>query len=166
MPDTGLVGIISDTHDNRGAIIAGVRLFNERGCGLVIHAGDIVAPFTAREFGKLTGKLVGVYGNNDGEHKGLALQFAKFGEIHKAPYEFSWCGRKFALMHEPFYLDRYLKSGAVDVVIYGHTHEIDIREGTPLVINPGEGCAWLTGRATAAILDCRTLGVEIVELET
>ena len=39
-----LVGIIADTHDNRRAIAKAVELFNQRGVGMVFHAGDFIAP--------------------------------------------------------------------------------------------------------------------------
>ena len=53
MADSRLVGIISDTHDNRRAIEKAVSLFNRREVGMVFHAGDIVSPFTVRDFSRL-----------------------------------------------------------------------------------------------------------------
>jgi len=53
MEDVKQVGIMSDSHDNMPAIRAGVEFFNERKVDLVIHAGDLVSPFTAREIKKL-----------------------------------------------------------------------------------------------------------------
>ncbi len=164
MPEKNMVGIISDSHDNRTSIIAAVELFNRRGCGLVIHAGDFVAPFTAPEFAKLDCPFIGVFGNNDGERKGLLAQYSKFGELHEPPHEFDHAGKRFAMMHEPVHLDDYLARGTVDVIVYGHLHKIDLRPGNPLVINPGESCSWLTGRSTVVILDIETMEPEIVEL--
>ena len=37
--------------------------------------------------------------------------------------------------------------------------------GQSLIVNPGEGCGWLSGAATAALLDLDTKQVEFVELE-
>jgi len=67
-------------------------------------------------------------------------------------------------MHEPACLEALAAGGKVDVIIYGHTHEIDVRTGRTLVINPGEGGGWLSGRATAAILDLATMKVEVEEI--
>ncbi len=164
MSETMKIGIISDSHDNRDAIHRAVELFNGTGCSLVIHAGDYVAPFTVREFGRLNCPFVGVYGNNDGERTGLEAQYAKIGAIHKAPHEFEYAGRCFVLMHEPYYLDDSLARDDVDVVIYGHTHKVDIRPGKPLVINPGESCSWLSGQSTVVLLDPETLNTELVDL--
>jgi len=49
-------------------------------------------------------------------------------------------------------------------LIYGHTHEVDLREGPPLILNPGECGGWLSGRATCAIVDLERLQTEIVEV--
>jgi putative phosphoesterase len=64
---TQLIGIMSDSHDNLKAVRTAACLYREAGCSLVIHAGDFIAPFTARELA-LAGCLVkGVFGNCDGE---------------------------------------------------------------------------------------------------
>ncbi len=159
-----IVGIISDTHDHRECIRLAVNAFNDAGCGLVIHAGDIVAPFTIREFEKLRGRFIGVFGNNDGEKKGLSKLFGRIGALYAPPHEFVYAGKRFAVMHAPDYLDSLLEKGGLDVIVYGHTHKIDIVTGPPLVINPGECCAWLTGRSTVAFLDLSTMNVETLDL--
>ncbi len=165
MPRENIVGIVSDTHDNRQCIVRAVSLFNRMACGLVIHAGDFVAPFTVREFEKLEGRLIGVYGNNDGERRGLAKQFSRIGEIHEPPHEFVYMEKRFAVMHEPNNICGYLERDDIDVIIYGHTHDVEIRPGRPMVINPGECCSWLTGRSTAAILDLSVMRAEICDLD-
>lgn len=99
-----MVGIISDTHDNRQSIASAVRLFNSLGCTLVVHAGDFVAPFTFSEFSKLEGEFFGVFGNNDGERVGLTEQFSKIGGIFEPPHEFTWREKRFAVMHKPSWL--------------------------------------------------------------
>ena len=65
------IGIISDSHDHRDNIIKAVKYFNDENVGMVIHAGDIVSPFTEKEFKKLESKMKAVFGNNDGEKFGL-----------------------------------------------------------------------------------------------
>lgn len=160
-----LVGIISDTHDHKRNIITAVQRFNDARCSLVIHAGDFVAPFTAIEFGKLKCPFIGVFGNNDGERTGLVKRYESVGaKLYRMPYEFEYEGKRFIVMHEPDYVDDSLKRDDLDVIVYGHTHEIDIRPGRPMVINPGESCAWLTDRATAVILDLDTMKAELIDL--
>jgi len=69
-------------------------------------------------------------------------------------------------MHEPGILDALAGSGSVDVIIYGHTHEIDVRKGPPLIINPGEAGGWLRDKCTIALLELETMAVEVIELKT
>ena len=159
-----MVGIISDTHDNRFSINRAVEVFNNAGCSLVIHAGDYIAPFTVREFEKLNAKFIGVFGNNDGEKKGLREKFEKIGKITKPPFEFSYNSKKFVVMHEPYYLEQYLGYDDLDVIVYGHVHKIDIRPGKPMVINPGECCSWLTDRSTVVLLDLLNMNTQLVDL--
>ena len=164
MSDERLVGIVSDTHDNLPAIHRAVEVFNDAGCSLIVHAGDYIAPFTAREFEKLTGEFVGVFGNNDGEKKGLADQFSRFGNLFEPPHEFVWGGKNFMVMHAPDRLGKNVNRDGLDVIVYGHLHETDLRQGQPLVINPGECCGWLTGRTTVALLDLETMKADILDL--
>jgi len=159
-----LVGIISDTHDNRKAISKAVEVFNQREVGMVFHAGDFISPFTADDFSRLKCKMTMVFGNNDGERIGLYHTFSKLGSISKGPKKCELHGKRFVIMHEPTCIDELSSSHQVDVIIYGHTHEIDIRKGEALIINPGEAGGWLKGRATIALLDLTTMEVEIEEI--
>ncbi|MDX1777760.1 MAG: metallophosphoesterase family protein, partial [Thermodesulfobacteriota bacterium] len=95
MSNNGLVGIISDTHDNRGTIEKAVELFNKRGVNRVFHAGDFVAPFTVMDFSKLTCEMIMVFGNNDGERIGLYHSFSKLGTIGVGPLTVEHGGKRF-----------------------------------------------------------------------
>jgi putative phosphoesterase len=159
-----LIGVISDTHDNMTALKKAIDLFNEREVELVLHAGDYIAPFTAREFRRLKCNLVGVFGNNDGEKFGLANNFSSFGELYDGIHQIEINGKKIALTHYPEIAETLADSGAYDVVIYGHTHLADIRGPNPLVVNPGECGGWLEGKSTIAILDLAAMNAELVGL--
>jgi len=160
-----LIGVIADTHDNRANIQRAVAIFNQRGVALVVHAGDIIAPFTVLDFKHLTCPMQMVFGNNDGERIGLDSAFKQLGTLLPGPRTFVYEGRRILLMHEHVCLQEVRSAGGVDVVIYGHTHEVDIQPGAPLVINPGEAGGWLKGRATIALLDVERLAVELISLE-
>ncbi len=43
-----MIGILSDSHDNLDAIKKAVNLLNKKKVDLVIHAGDLISPFTAQ----------------------------------------------------------------------------------------------------------------------
>ncbi|MFA6450829.1 MAG: metallophosphoesterase [bacterium] len=162
------LGILSDTHDHLPRITAAAAEFRKRGITRLIHCGDIVAPFALFPLKEAKfEECVGVYGNNDGEWRMLREVFKNIGMIHKPPYFEEIAGRRFAILHEP-QPDDVMASMPVDVVLFGHTHEIVIRPGKqgggPLVLNPGEGCGYLNNRATVAALDTETLEVELIEL--
>ncbi|MEE2753948.1 MAG: metallophosphoesterase [Candidatus Latescibacterota bacterium] len=164
MKKNGLIGIMADSHDNKFGVLAAMRLFRDRQIQLLIHAGDYIAPFNAGWMADIGVPMIGVFGNNDGEILGLKAKFAHLGSIHRAPYPFEYKGKRFLMLHEPDAVDALTASGHYDVIIYGHTHEVDVREGKTLVINPGETGGWTTGRSTVALLDLDDMIVEIVDL--
>jgi putative phosphoesterase len=158
------IGILSDTHDRLPMIERAVQRFKAAGVKLVLHAGDFVSPFTAIPLGKLDAEFVGVFGNNDGDRIYLTRRFEAIGPIHLGYHTFEVSEIRGVLMHEPKSIDALVASGHYDLVIYGHTHEIDVREGTCVVVNPGETCGYLTGRATIAIFDTATRKPELIEI--
>jgi putative phosphoesterase len=160
-----MIGIMSDSHDNCHAVQQAVRFFKEMKCELVIHAGDFVAPFAARELEHLSCPVKAVFGNCDGEKKGLANTLQRFGEIVEAPLVFSQAGKNILLTHIHVSVNKYAASGKYQAVIFGHTHKPEIKtvRGT-LLINPGETGGWLTGRSTVALLDQALWEAEIVTL--
>lgn len=157
------VGILSDTHDNLKAIRSAVGVFRDKGVRLILHAGDFVAPFTLPYYLESGSDFLGVFGNNDGDQV-LLLQRSE-GRIHSAPHVFGWGGRQFILTHYPDAVEAMARGKGADVVIYGHTHEPDIRtvDGC-LIVNPGECGGWTTNRPSVAVLDLATLKAEIVQL--
>jgi len=159
-----LVGIMADSHDNRTAIQKAVALFNQRGTGLVIHAGDMISPFCRLDFDDLACSMQLVFGNNDGERIGLHAAFQSKGTLQDGPRVFEYEGKSFLIMHEDGCVDRLQSLNSIDVVVYGHTHVPDIRSGPPLIINPGEAGGWLNGRSTVAVLDLKTMQAEIVNI--
>jgi putative phosphoesterase len=160
-----MIGIMSDSHDNLIKIREAVNLFKDAGCSLVIHAGDVVAPFAAQELSSLNCPVKAVFGNCDGEKKGLEKVFLPFGEIRKAPLAFSHIGLNIVVIHLNTSIESYAKSPEHDVVIFGHSHKPEIRMGKrSLLINPGETGGWLSGKSTVVLLDPITLEAEIVVL--
>ena len=155
------VGIIADTHDNVPNIRRAMDMFKAHGVGCMIHAGDYIAPFALKEMLNDGIRLVGVYGNNDGEKQGLK---GLCDEVHEAPFMFELGGRNVLVTH---HLDRVRESlkQKADIVIFGHTHEPEINGGKPLLINPGECGGWLYGRPSVAVLDLETLEAHVIFLE-
>lgn len=156
-----MIGLMSDSHDHLPAIRRAVDLFNRVGCSLVIHAGDVVAPFAARELRNLRCPVKAVFGNCDGEKEGLTTVFQEFGQIAAGPLLFSHDHLRFYVSHYP--LEQ--PPAEVDVVVFGHTHRAQVnRDGNLVVVNPGEVCGWVKGVSTVAILDPASLVVDIIPL--
>lgn len=157
------VGILSDTHDRLPTLRAALELFKSRGLGTLIHAGDMVAPFAAKPVAEYPGTVHVVYGNNDGERRGLKHTLP---QIQDGPLHVEIGGRKILIHHFLDWChDEQLEQA--DVVVTGHTHEVAIeKHDDKLLLNPGECCGWLTGRCTVAVLDLDTLEHELIEIPT
>ncbi|MGB9607943.1 MAG: metallophosphoesterase [bacterium] len=158
------IGIISDTHDHLDNIRKAIEIFKKEEVGYLIHCGDFVAPFVLPILAQLKVPFLGVFGNNDGERLLLRERAKEIGEIKVQPAFLELEGRKIVIMHEPTLQHALAKSGEFDAVLVGHTHKPEIIEGKTLIINPGECCGWLTGKATIAILDLPTMSARLLEL--
>jgi putative phosphoesterase len=137
--------------------------FRRRGITVVLHPGDIVAPFAAKLLAAWSGTMHVTYGNNDGERRGLKQVLP---QIQDGPLHLEFGGRRI-LLHHALEWCRPEDISAADVVVTGHSHEpvIARREGR-LFVNPGECCGWVTGRATAAIIELDTCEAKLIEVPT
>lgn len=158
-----IIGLLSDTHDDMAAIAKAVALFNAEGAVQVLHAGDIVSPFTFELFRELRAPLGGVYGNNDGDR--LLLRERSGGALHVQPHFVTLDDTRLVIVHEPPLVTALARCGEYDVVVYGHTHAPDVhRVGSTLVVNPGKAARLHKGRQTVALLETQTGEARIVEL--
>lgn len=142
------IALVSDSHDNLDKIKKFVKDVKERQVDLIIHLGDIISPFSAREFLKAEKKIISVFGNNDGEIKGLSDLL----DIKPFPRELEIDGKKIVLYHDPLFDEN--KTEPWDFLFYGHTHKkYYIKKGKTTIINPGELCGYLTSLSTYVTLD-------------
>ena len=155
-----LLGIISDTHDNLDKVRSAVALFNKLAVDQVVHCGDVVAQFVLAELSRLKAPVAGVFGNCDGDRGALLQRARQFGFAWQdAPYSFSVGGKRLVVTHQPV-----ARVPGCDFYLHGHTHKHGYQPGRPAVINPGEACGWLTGRATVATLDTDSGAVDFIDL--
>lgn len=84
-----LVGLMSDTHDNLPLIDKAIAKMNEANVALVLHAGDYIAGFVIPRFKQLKSRMIGVFGNNDGDHELL-----KKGSVKTQTSKFAAASRK------------------------------------------------------------------------
>ncbi len=166
---TMLIGAISDSHDNLPLIEKAVKILNEQKVELVLHAGDYVAGFTLAKLKKLNCPLIGVFGNNDGDHELLKKRFSETENctIHDRFAAITVEGYKIALLHgdELELLCAIIDSGYFNAVIHGHSHNRSIEQkGKTLSVNPGELCGYLTGKPSIALLDTAKNEATFVDL--
>jgi uncharacterized protein len=155
------IGIISDTHDDIANVRRAIKIFNTENVEYVIHAGDYIFPGVVLEFKKLNAKLVGVFGNNDGERIHLLKNFLEIGaELKGEIGEIELDELLFGIYHgtDKNIKERLVNSQNYDVFISGHTHKIELsafsnttnnteqkanrintnqKRGSTLVLNPG-----------------------------
>lgn len=155
------IAIMSDTHDNVPFTEKAIEYFNANAFEYLFHAGDFVAPFTAKLLNDFKGKVFAVFGNNDGDKNHLRKVLSG---IEVAPYTMTLGGRKIILVHDLLDVkDKDIEDA--DVVIYGHSHKSYIeRRGDTLLINPGECSGWITGKHTVAVADIHERTAEIIDL--
>ncbi|NUQ00454.1 MAG: metallophosphoesterase [Armatimonadetes bacterium] len=160
------IGILSDSHDNVPAVKLAAERFGAAGVEHVIHAGDFIAPFSLAPLVELGVPVTGVFGNNDGERLVLKARFEAAGWTLEPKFALlNLDGVSIAVHHEPEPVAALAASGLYQVVVYGHTHAVDIRtEGETLIINPGETGGWLTGQRTVVVLDTATMRPQLITL--
>ncbi|MDI6720096.1 MAG: metallophosphoesterase [Methanomicrobiales archaeon] len=164
-----LIGIISDTHDNLPRVDDAVRVLNRAEVGLVLHAGDYIAPFVLPRLADLDARMIGVFGNNDGERAGLHQKQQEFGNIDiRGPFARVVAGGiKIGLLHghDGELLEALIEGQGFDAVVCGHTHRYAVeRRGRSLVVNPGEVCGYVSGQSTLALLDTESRDVRRIQL--
>ncbi len=154
------IGIISDTHDRLDKVRSAVVLFSRLKPDRVVHCGDFVAQFVLREMGGLDMPVAGVYGNCDGDRAALRRQAEELGfSLQEGPLGIELDGKRIVVTHKPLN-----PVPDCDFYLHGHTHKLRHEGSHPVIVNPGEACGWLSGRATAAMLNTTTSEVEFFDL--
>lgn len=160
------VGLISDTHDRIPAIAELVKQMQAAGVGMVLHAGDYCSPFSLKPFEDAHVSVAGVFGRNDGDRQGLQTraQSAFGAELFESPHSFELNETRVMLVHDIGDVQKR-SVASHDIVVHGSTHQQEMKtRGDTLIVNPGEGCGWLYGTPSAAILDLNTRQVEFLSL--
>jgi hypothetical protein len=161
------IGLISDTHDHLPAIAELVRRMAAAGVSLIMHAGDYCSPFAFRPIHDVQLPVLGIFGRNDGDTEGLVAAATGGGissELYSSPHSFEVGGHSVLLIHDIGEVQQR-SIDAHEIVVHGYTHIPEMKtRGNTLLINPGEGCGWLYGAPTAAILDLESRAVEFIKL--
>ncbi len=164
---------MSDSHDNTSKVSLAVEFFNNVGADVVFHLGDIISPFTLKILGGLEAEVYVLYGNNDGDKVLLSKTAREIGvNISDQPLVLELGGLKVIAIHgwgsreyTKGIVEAFASSGKYDIVLYGHTHEVEVRRlDKVLVVNPGEVHGYLSGRSTIALIDTKKMSTKVVKL--
>jgi predicted phosphodiesterase len=85
-------------------------------------------------------------------------------EIYESPHSVDVSGTRLLLVHDIAEVS-VLSLNAHGIVVHGHTHSQEMKtRGDTLIVNPGEGCGWMYGAPSAALLDLDSRRVEFIKL--
>jgi putative phosphoesterase len=122
--DTGVIGVISDTHGLLRDEAA--RIF--KGVDMIVHAGDVGGQDILNSLEKIA-PVTAVSGNMDG---GMIRTFLEEEEA------FEFKGFKFHLIHDLAQISVAPESQGIQMVISGHTHVPLLRKKNGVMyLNPG-----------------------------
>ena len=120
------IGIISDTHGNRGLMGRVLKYMKKEGISKVYHLGDTYQD--SRNVLDYDLPVVGVPGIYESEFTDPYFSNEVLDEVD---------GVRFLLLHDRTKLTSHMLKKA-QVVLYGHSHEAVIkRDGTVIYMNPG-----------------------------
>ena len=158
------IAVFSDSHDQIAALTKALDQANAAGAEVLLHCGDLSAPFMLNLLGeRFAGPIHVVLGNNDGDGRLLQMIAAKHPQIslHGIYTEFAVADRHVAMIHYPEPARRIAQSGQFDLVCYGHDHtKLLERVGKGWLLNPGE-ILGMKSAATWALYDTATGKAEL-----
>lgn len=134
------VGIVSDSHADHKLAVEMAKEFNDRSVECVLCAGDVVSTEVVRAFGEVEGaRFIGVFGNCDHEREALSEAARGIGgEFCGEVFSGEVGGKRVYMTHIPRNIDIISNSGNFDLVVYGHTHRLDIHyDNGAVTVNPG-----------------------------
>jgi putative phosphoesterase len=136
------IAIFSDSHDSVQNLDIALQQANRAGAQVLLHCGDLCAPFMlARIAQNFAGAVHVIFGNNDGDGRLLQTIAAQYPSVtlYGIYAELAISNRQIALIHYPEPARRIAQSGQLDLVCYGHDHK-KLHEpiGNCHLVNPGE----------------------------
>ena len=160
-----LIGILSDTHDERARTVAAVKRLKSEGAERLFHCGDLVESDIVADCSILP--CYYVFGNNDSysvpsirvaisETAGaVSLEWGDEVELE---------GKRIAMTHGHFQKDvRRLLAANPNYLLTGHSHiAADWREGSTRRINPG--ALHRASKFTVALLNLEKDELRILEI--
>ena len=165
--------VVSDTHDDIKSLSKLKEVISKVNVSRVIHLGDYTSPFTLVELLNISNvEFTGILGNNDGDR--TKLKELGGNKISEQPLELSIGDYEAIAIHgfKDVALTKKIvhalaRSGYYSIVLYGHTHEYDLRvSDAVLIMNPGTLAGYLSNHKSYGIIDLSNSVAEVRELET
>ena len=136
------IAVFSDSHDHLPTLARALAAANDAGAEVLIHCGDLSAPFVLRMLAEhFQGPVHVVFGNNDADGRLLQTIAAQHSHVtlHGIYAEIEVAGRHIAVIHYPEPARHIAQSGQLDLVCYGHDHTQLLEQiGNAWLLNPGE----------------------------
>lgn len=161
------IAVVTDSHDQLETLGRAVDAAEAAGADVLLHTGDLCAPFMVKLLGeRFQGPVHIVFGNNDADGRLFQVMANKFPQItlHGIYSEIEVAGARVAMIHYPEPALRIAQSGKLDLVCYGHDHTRHLEQvGHTWLLNPGE-ILGLWSTPAWALYDTERHTVEIFEL--
>ena len=166
--------ILSDSHDNRPLLEAGVRAAMAAGAEAVLHCGDVVAPSTLEVLRPFDIPLHVIHGNNVGDAFTMGRIASKpSNQTHYYGQDagIELAGRRIFIVHYPHYAEAMATTGEWDLVCCGHDHKVAIRPVDNMagkqtwLVNPGT-VGGIKATPTWVLGDLDTMTFTIHEIPT
>jgi len=150
-----LIGLMSDTHNNRPGMRYALDIFRALGIRVLLHAGDLISAELLEEFKDFS--LFLSFGNGDDPFY-LSTKAERLSERFECEemLDLNLADKRIFMIHgdQRSELEKRITSGCYDYVIHGHTHRYrDERIGSTRVINPGALGGRFVGEKSFATLD-------------
>jgi len=150
-----LIGLMSDSHNNRPDVRYALDIFTTLGVKVILHAGDLISPELLEEFKAFS--LYLSFGNGDDPLMITSKANRVSARITcEEATDLSLAGKRIFMIHgdRRTELEKRIVSGRYDYVIRGHTHRFqDEWVGSTRVINPGALGGKFMGERSFATLD-------------
>lgn len=175
-----ILGIFSDTHDNKQNIEKARKIFADHKVELCLFTGDLVSPFALKFLSEWPFPIKAIFGNNEGDKWGIKRRFKTFNitNIEYAPksglfWQIQHEDGNIALFHGHIseFTDLLVSSNKYQLVCTGHTHIPHIKVlGSTTWINPGSVTGFSTDDpsitvGSVAVFDTKTKEATIIPLD-
>jgi putative phosphoesterase len=136
------IAIMSDSHDNIWNVRKALDIIQSHKAKLIIHCGDLIAPFILKELANFEGEVHWVLGNNDGDPymlTKLSLTELKNMVPHGFMGKLNLEGTSIAFTHYEEMGYALAHTGEYDLVCCGHTHVHRLEKiNNTTLLNPGD----------------------------